>query len=296
MNKALGQNWILLRGLTRESEHWGDFVPLLQSAFPDARITLLDLPGTGCFYRETSPSTIKAITDSVRRHALDQGLLQQPVTILALSLGAMVAWEWMRSYPEDICGAALMNTSLADVSPFYRRLRWQNYGDFVALVMTRDLHKRESGIFQLTSNRRNISRDGVCAVSQPGAGTAIARDGVYAASQSGTGAAQHKQIIQAWEKIQIERPISLKNCFRQIIAAASYRPGDIKPKQPVLLLNGLGDRLVAPACSEAIHKKWNLELRRHIWAGHDLALDDGAWVVSQLKEWMDVISPQIDAD
>ncbi len=239
MNKALGQNWILLRGLARESAHWGDFVPLLQSTFPDAQITLLDLPGTGCFHQETSPSSIKAITDSVRRHALDKGFLQQPVTILALSLGAMVAWEWMRSYPEDICGATLMNTSFADLSPFYQRLRWQSYRDFVALAMTRDVHNRESGILQLISNRRYI-----------------ARDGVYAASQSGTGAAQDEQITHAWEKIQDERPISLKNSFRQIIAAASYRPGDIKPRQPVLLLNGLGDRLVAPACSEAIHKKW----------------------------------------
>jgi len=251
MNKALGQNWILLRGLARESGHWGAFVPLLKSAFPDAQITLLDLPGTGCFHRETSPCTIKAITDSVRRDAVDSGLVQQPATILALSLGAMVAWEWLRSYPEDICGAALMNTSFADVSPFYQRLRWQSYSDFAALAMTRDLHNRESGILRLTSNRRN----------------------------------QRKQTIRTWENIQNKRPISLKNSFRQIIAAASYRPGDIKPKQPVLLLNGLGDRLVSPICSEAIHKKWNLELRRHLWAGHDLTLDDGAWVVAQLQEW-----------
>lgn len=252
MNEVLGQNWILLRGLARESAHWGAFVPLLQSAFPDAQITLLDLPGTGCFYRETSPGTIKAITDKVRRHALDNGLIQQPATLLALSLGAMVVWEWMRSYPEDICGAILMNTSFADVSPFYQRLRWQSYKDFVALAMTRDLYDRESKILQLVSNRRN----------------------------------QNKQTIRAWEKIQTERPISLNNSFRQIIAAASYRPGDLKPKQPVLLLNGQGDRLVAPACSEAIHKKWNLELRRHPWAGHDLTLDDGMWAVSQLKSWV----------
>jgi pimeloyl-ACP methyl ester carboxylesterase len=262
MNKALGQNWILLRGLARESGHWGDFVPLLQSAFPNAQITLLDLPGTGSFYRETSPNSIKEITNSVRRHALDQGLLEQPVTILALSLGAMVAWEWMRRYPEDICGAALMNTSFADVSPFYQRLRWQSYKDFAALLMTRNLRKRELGILQLTSNRR-----------------------------------QHEQIAQAWEKIQIERPISLKNSFIQIKAAATYRPGDIRPKQPILLLNGLGDRLVSPACSEAIHKKWNLKLCRHQWAGHDLTLDDGAWVVSLLKDWIDVIiQPRIDTD
>ncbi len=247
----MGKNWILLRGLARESGHWGDFVQLLQSTFPDAQITLLDLPGTGCFHRETSPNTIKAITDSVRHHALDKGFIQQPATVLALSLGAMVAWEWMRSYPEDICGAALMNTSFAEVSPFYQRLRWQSYRDFVALAMMRDAHNRESGILRLTSNRRN----------------------------------QHKQTIRAWEKIQNEHPISLKNSFRQIIAAATYRPGDIKSKQPVLLLNGLGDRLAAPTCSEAIHKKWNLELRRHLWAGHDLTLDDGAWVTLQLKDW-----------
>ncbi|TAN64751.1 MAG: alpha/beta hydrolase [Methylobacter sp.] len=253
MAKTLGKNWILLRGLARESAHWGDFIPLLQAAFPNAQITLLDLPGTGCFHRETSPSTIKAITDSVRRNALAQGHIQQPVTILALSLGAMVAWEWMRRYPEDICGATLMNTSLADLNPFYQRLRWQSYRDFIALTMTRDLYKRESAILQLTSNRRN----------------------------------QHNRTAQAWKNIQSQRPISFKNSFRQIIAAASYRAGDIKPEQPVLLLNGQGDRLVSPVCSETIHKKWNLELRRHLWAGHDLTLDDGAWVTMQLKDWVD---------
>ena len=252
MNKALGQNWILLRGLARESAHWGAFVPLLQSTFPDAHVTLLDLPGTGRFHQEASPRSIKAITERVRQHACDHGFIKQPATLLALSLGAMVAWEWMRSYPEDICGAVLINTSFADLSPFYERLRWQSYKDFLVLTMTRDLHKRESRILQLVRNLRD----------------------------------QNEQITLAWEKIQKERPISLKNSVRQIIAAATYHPGNIKPQQPVLLLNGKGDRLVAPICSEAIHKKWNLELRSHAWAGHDLTLDDGAWVALQLKDWV----------
>ncbi|MFA5923859.1 MAG: alpha/beta hydrolase [Methylococcaceae bacterium] len=188
----------------------------------------------------------------MRRHALDHGFLQQPVTILALLLGAMVAWEWMRSYPEDICGATLMNTSFADLSPFYQRLRWQSYKDFIALAITHDVHNRESGILQLVSNHRD----------------------------------QDEQIALAWEKIQDERPMSLKNSFGQIIAAATYQSDDIKPQQPVLLLNGQGDHLVAPACSEAINKKWNLELHRHLWAGHDLTPDDGAWVALQLKDWV----------
>jgi pimeloyl-ACP methyl ester carboxylesterase len=255
MNKIPGQHWILLRGLARESAHWGDFVPLLQAAFPNAQITPLDLPGTGRFYRDTSPNSIKAITAQVRRHAFNQGLIDRPVTLLALSLGAMVAWEWMHSYPDDISATALINTSFADLSPFYQRLRWQSYRNFVALV-TANLYKRESEILQLTSNNQY----------------------------------PHERITQAWATIQRERPISLTNSFRQIIAAASYRPGGIPPQQPVLLLNGLGDRLVSPACSEAIHKKWRLELRRHPWAGHDLTLDDGAWVTLQLKEWIDAIN------
>ncbi|MFA5924772.1 MAG: alpha/beta hydrolase [Methylococcaceae bacterium] len=252
MNSDLGKNWLLLRGLARESAHWGDFIGQLQATFPDANVTLLDLPGTGRFHEEISPYTIKAITDSVRRHALDKGCLQKPVTILAISLGAMVAWDWMQSYPNDICGASLINTSFADLSPFYHRLRWQSYGKFAALVMKRKVRNRELAVLQLVSNRRD----------------------------------QDGQMGHAWENIQNQRPISLKNSFRQIIAAASYRPGDIKPGQPVLLINSKGDRLAAPICSELIGKKFDMELRSHPWGGHDLTLDDGAWVALQLKDWV----------
>ncbi len=252
MNNVLGQNWLLLRGLARESAHWGDFIPLLQATFPDAAVTMLDLPGTGRFHEEVSPLTIKAITSAVRHHALNNGCLHQPATILAISLGAMVAWEWMKNYPDDICGASLINTSFADSSPFYHRLRWQSYGKFAGLMTKRNLLSREIAILQLVSNLRD----------------------------------QDEQISIAWEKIQNQRPISLKNSFRQIIAAAGYRPGKIKPRQPVLLINGKGDRLVAPICSETIHKKWHLKLRSHPWGGHDLTLDDGAWVALQLKNWI----------
>jgi pimeloyl-ACP methyl ester carboxylesterase len=252
MNSKVGNNWILLRGLARESAHWGDFMPILKATFPEANITTLDLTGTGCFYKEVSPTTIKAITDKVRGQALAQGYLQQPVTLLAVSLGAMVAWEWMRSYPDDICGASLINTSFADLSPFYHRLRWQSYSKFAALVTKQKGYSREKAILQLISNRRY----------------------------------QDEQISLAWEKIQHQRPISLKNSIRQIIAAASYRPGDIKPKQPVLLIKGNGDKLVAPLCSEKIQKKWNLKLMSHPWGGHDLTLDDPEWVALQLKDWI----------
>jgi len=252
MRNKLGHNWILLRGLARESAHWGEFVPLLQSGFPNARVTALNLPGTGCDYQAVSPCTIKTITDNVRACALEQGLLKQPVTFLAVSLGAMVAWEWLQRYPNDGCGAILMNTSFAGLSPFYQRLRWQSYCKFLALAVQSDLRRRELAVVRLVGNCED----------------------------------QYETVADEWATIQAERPISFQNSLRQIIAAASYRPCDAKPDQPVLLLNGKGDRLVAPACSEAISKKWVLELRSHPWAGHDITLDDGEWVVTQLKQWL----------
>ncbi len=251
MNEHLGRNWILLRGLSRESAHWGDFVPLLQATFPDARITALDLPGTGRYYREVSPDTISQITHKVRAQAQQAGLLQQPATVLGLSLGAMVAFEWMLTYPGDICGATLINTSFAGVSPFYQRLRWQSLDRLASLLLKRNLRERESAILALVSNR--------------------ARD---------------ERTVTAWETIQQERPVSLKNSWRQIRAAASYRPCGLRPEQSVLLLNAWGDRLVAPECSVDIYRKWRWHYCSHSWAGHDLPLDDGAWVVSQLRAWV----------
>ncbi len=252
MNKYLGQNWLLLRGLSREAAHWGEFVALMQAAFPSSHIATLDLPGTGRFYRHASPTSIRSITEMVRRQAHEQGLLHQPVTILALSLGAMVAWEWMQKHPDDVNGAVLVNTSFASLSPFYQRLRWQSYGKFVKVLLQADLYRRELAILQLVSNRRDLDQ-------------------------------KH---ASEWANIQTLRPVNISNSLRQIIAAASYKPSTQKPRQPVLLLNSRDDHLVAPNCSEAIHKQWQIELHTHPWAGHDLSLDDGVWLAEQLKNWV----------
>jgi len=253
MSKVCGQHWVLLRGLARESAHWGDFVPLLQAAFPTATITMLDLPGTGYWYQETSPATIAEIVEIVRQQALKQGVLEQPITLLALSLGGMVAWEWMQRYPQDIAAACLINTSFADLNPAYQRMRWQSLGKIANIARLNNSVQRELAIVQLISNRRD-----------------------------------HDQAIaQAWAALDELRPISAGTRLRQIIAAARYRPGDIKPQAPVLLLNSQTDRLVAAACSEAIQQKWHLPLHRHPWAGHDLPLDDGEWVVAQLQAWVE---------
>jgi pimeloyl-ACP methyl ester carboxylesterase len=252
MNETLGENWILLRGLARESAHWLDFVPQLQSAFGHARITTLDLPGTGSCHLDYCPWTIGQITDRVRQQALDKGALRQPATVIGLSLGGMISWDWLQRYPEDFCGAVLINTSFANLSPFYQRLNWRNYQRFVPVALARTDYQREMNILQWVCNRRN----------------------------------QDPLVARAFADIQQQRPISLNTVFRQLVAAARFRAGGSIPKQPVLLLNGLGDRLVAPDCSAAIAEQWSLEIRRHPWAGHDLTLDDAVWVIDQLQDWL----------
>ncbi|AMK78639.1 MULTISPECIES: alpha/beta fold hydrolase [Methylomonas] len=252
MHKLAGRHWLLLRGLCREAAHWGKFPELLQQTFPQSTVNTIDLPGTGRFYQGHSPHSIEAITIQVRRQALADGLLAKPVTVLAFSLGGMVTWEWLQRYPQDIAATALLNTSFAGLSPFYRRMRWQSYPQFLGLLLERDLYERELSIIQLVSNRPE----------------------------------HYPQTAEAWTAIQQARPISFANCVKQLKAAARYRPSQKKPETPLLLLNGRGDRLVAPACSDAIHDKWQIDIFTHPWAGHDLCLDDGAWVANRLKDWM----------
>lgn len=258
MPDAIGQNWLLLRGLSREAAHWGEFLPLMKSSFPTARIHTLDLPGTGCRYLEKSPTRIEDITLSLREQALTLGLLDQPLTLLGLSLGGMVCWEWMLKYPEDICTAALINTSQASLSPFYQRLRWQSYPNFFNIILQPNQFQRELAIVQYVANRRD----------------------------------QDEKIALEWAEIQHKRPVKFCNTLRQLIAAAHYKPQTKKPVPPVLIINSRGDRLVAPACSDAIKDKWRLQYESHPWAGHDLPIDDGPWVIERLQNWVEQLKQQ----
>jgi len=52
-----------------------------------------------------------------------------------------------------------------------------------------------------------------------------------------------------------------------------------------IVLAGAGDRLVDPRCSLAIARRWHCPLALHPEAGHDLPLDDGAWVAREVRGW-----------
>ena len=109
--------WLLLRGLTREAGHWGDFPCQLQAALPEARILAIDLPGNGTLHRQASPSTIPAMVAACRAELATRGVAG-PVHLVAMSLGAMVAIAWAQRHPGELAGMVLINTSVWPLNPF----------------------------------------------------------------------------------------------------------------------------------------------------------------------------------
>src|SRR5437868_3656317 len=111
--------WLLLRGLTRESRHWGDFADRLRAFIDDADVIAIDLPGNGSLYGERSPDTVNAMAEHCRDELRRRGLAP-PYNIVAMSLGAMVAVALAAQYPSELGRCVLINTSMRPFNTFHQ--------------------------------------------------------------------------------------------------------------------------------------------------------------------------------
>ena len=245
--------WVLLRGLTRESRHWGEFAQTLGRELPDAKVVALDLPGNGRLHHLKSPWSIEEMASQCRKDLLTQSL-RPPYYLLAMSLGAMVAVAWAKQHPEELLGCVLINTSLRPFSPFYRRLRLANYPTLLALALQgATASEREQVILRMTSRHMRSRSD----------------------------------VLANWRRYAHECPVSRANAARQLLAAARYRAPRDKPAPPLLILASAADALVDPRCSQQLAACWKCEVLEHPSAGHDLPLDDGPWVARQVRRWLE---------
>jgi hypothetical protein len=73
--------------------------------------------------------------------------------------------------------------------------------------------------------------------------------------------------------------------LRQLLAAALFTAPAVAPGSAALLLASTQDDLVNVACSRSVAQHWQWPLLEHPRAGHDLPLDDGTWVIQQIKAW-----------
>jgi len=150
--------------------------------------------------------------------------------------------------------AGLINTSASRYSPFWQRLRPANYRRLLSdAVFGRDRLRKETAILEITSNLR-----------EP---------------------AFLHQLAERWAEYAREKPVSMRNSLRQLLAAMRFRAPTALPQSvPVLIINGAGDRLVNPACSQALSRAWDLPINSHPQAGHDLPLDAPQWLINTLIE------------
>ena len=239
--------WVLLRGLTREQRHWGSFASDFSAAFPNASVLTLDLPGNGALNRLRSPTRVGAMAAFCRDELRSRGIAP-PYRILAMSLGAMVATGWCSAHPQEVAGLVLINTSLRPFSPAHQRLKPR--AALLRLLLSRpDPTGWERAVLALTSN-------------------APRRDG---------------SLARQWADHRRDRPVSTANALRQLWAAMRFVAPRMPPSSRVLLLTSARDGLVDTRCSLALARAWQCDIESHPWAGHDLPLDDGAWVIEQVR-------------
>lgn len=248
MNDAAGEPWVLLRGLGREAAHWGDFADRLRAAFPGAPVLTPDLPGCGVELTQRPAATVAGMLARLRSCLGQTG----PVHLLGLSLGGMIALEWMRLFPEEVRDAVLINTSAGGVSAPWRRLRPGAAWRLVRAALAGDVTARERHVFSFTSAHPE----------------------------------REAELLPAWTEVARARPVTRGVAARQLMAAARFRLGQAPTAAvPALVLSSEKDGMVSPICSKAVARWLGATVRTHPTAGHDLPLDDPDWVVAQIAAW-----------
>jgi pimeloyl-ACP methyl ester carboxylesterase len=242
--------WVLLRGLTREGAHWGEFPAQLAAALPGRRILTVDLPGAGRLRHRRCPLSVEDMV-GICRAQLHAAAAQPPYVLLGLSLGGMVAAAWADAHPGEVAGCVLVNTSMRPFSSPQDRLRPRNWLRLLRLLMPMAPRRAEESILALTSSSPQ----------------------------------RHELVVAEWVAIRQARPVAATNALRQLWAAARYHHPGPAPRSPVLVLASAGDALVDPRCSAEMAQRWQSGFDLHPHAGHDLPLDDGAWLALRLARW-----------
>ncbi len=262
-------NVVLIRGLTRESRHWGalagqdgalarNFAQTREvhpDAMPTGQVITLDLPGNGRFAHLRSPGSVRRMVD-LARSQLQANQIAPPYALVAMSLGGMVATDWAQRFPDDVLRLILINTSMRPYNAWLQRLRPRNWPALLGLLAMWGLpacaRQIETLIHRMTCRRAETRKDDVA----------------------------------AWARIRLDAPVRGANALRQLWAAARFRCEGEPPTCRTLLLSSAGDALVNPRCSADLAAQWRAGLYQHPWAGHDLPHDDPEWVGARVAYWL----------
>ena len=243
-------NFFLIRGLGREIRHWGKFSKLLEKEC--SFLHCLELPGFGNKADKISPRTVHGCVLELRKEYLkvkaSYGENNESV-LCSISLGGMIALEWLRAFPDDFKCGVIMNTSAGNISSLLKRIRVEGLLNLAKAIKEEDKRERERNTFRLVSNRT-----------------------------------VDEKIVDEWSHYAEEIAPDKKNFFRQLQVAFSFKVSS-SIQVPILFLASKRDRMVDSKCSEDLASYLNASIEFHLDAGHDLTLDDPKWVIKKMREF-----------
>lgn len=248
-------NIFLLRGLTRESGHWGQqFFRYIEGQFPNAKITTLDLPGAGIHYQEKAGMTVNKLMEFMREYSLHEIEASKGQNIImATSLGGMVATEWIANHPNDFQALIMISSSFKGICSFSERVSPQIRKEIFTVPFTLNMAKKEERLLRINSND----------------------------------SLSFENNLEEWKEIQGQRPMTTANILRQTIAGLRYEAPAYFPDLPILIVGSYSDRLVCPDCIVKVRDYFGGDIIWNDVAGHGIPIDQPEWLVDNVKDWLD---------
>lgn len=245
---------ILLRGLTRETGHWGETIIIeFKEYFPNAIITYLDLPGSGVYVDSVSPKRVEKMVDFMRHDIIK--IINDtinPKFLIATSMGGMLGYDWLKRYPKDFDGLVMVTSTFKKICKFKDRVNPRMWGKMIRIFLKTSVYKRERIVVEIDSNHPEI----------------------------------YDSVSKAWGDIQMKRRMSRKNIYRQTMAGMKYKAEQIKVTKPLLLVGTKGDRMVCVDCIDKMHVTFGGDLVWHPNSGHGIPLDEPIWLCSEISHWI----------
>lgn len=243
----------LIIGLTKEGAHWDDhFIENLKKKFNTEDVITVDLPGSGRFQDQKSPLSMAGIVNETRKNYLDSFQGDRHNILVSVSLGGMVATEWIKHYPKDFEKFVIINSSFRGFSPVHKRVQPWAMKKFFQVFLAGSDEEREHHVIDLCSNNSDM----------------------------------YDRTKRKWLKLAKERSMAKSNMLRQLLAGTRYTP-DCKPEIPTLIVAARHDKLAHFSCSESLQKKWNKDLyifeEEHI--GHGAHIDAPEELATVIHDW-----------
>jgi len=248
------KNLLLIRGLSREKRHWGEFPDFIESHL-DVKVHTIDNLGVGEFYKEKAPTTIERNVDFLQEQ-FEEIYTKNPGEwyLLGISLGGMFVTEWAQRI-NPFKKVFVINSSFKNLSPLFKRISPR-----ALRLMSKSLllnnQRQEEIIYDLTSYRSATSEH-----------------------------AYFKKF--EWIGYREKFPMSRENFLRQLASAASYRLHK-KPKNTMVILAAKNDELCHWTCGRDLANFCGAQFYLYEGlAGHDLPMDHPEFIKDVLNKEID---------